>query len=181
MYRSVRPMARFLTSVLGERVMVQNMSSRREILPYAQCFNHSSIHDREKMEGHFRRRFSARRIPSADLLSHISPETPLLWSAHIPIRQPFVWSPSVRSRETALYKSVLKPMVEVYGTHVFITLSVWASYESNIQCHPQGSIEIWAWLAEQWSKTRTATLSKGSLKSNGQVRSSSSVLFKTQC
>ena len=55
--------------------MVQNMFSGREILPHAQCFNNSSVHNREKMEGLFLGYFSPRIKPFAKIPSRNSPET----------------------------------------------------------------------------------------------------------
>ena len=52
-------MASRLTSFLGERVMVKNMFSGREILPHTQRFNNSSVYNREKMEGSFMGYFPA--------------------------------------------------------------------------------------------------------------------------
>ena len=51
MGQKFEPVAIRLTSFVGERAMVQNMFSGREILPHTQRFNNSSIHSSEKMEG----------------------------------------------------------------------------------------------------------------------------------
>lgn len=61
-------------------------------------------------------------------------------------------------------------MVEAYGTHVHFSVFPQAWYEGKNSCRPQGSIEILAWLAEQWSNTGTDALYKNSSKLNGQVQ-----------